>query len=62
MTHLDHITLFAQVQDSGGAGGPLGAIICLAIAILVIAGFWKTFEKAGKPGAAPGGASGGGSK
>jgi hypothetical protein len=28
----------------------IGVLIYLAIIVLIIAGFWKTFEKAGKPG------------
>ena len=30
--------------------GTFGVILYLAIIVVVIAGFWKTFEKAGKPG------------
>lgn len=40
-------------QDDGGGGGALALIpmiISLLIALVVIAGIWKTFEKAGKPG------------
>lgn len=37
-------------QEEGGTGGMLGTLIGLAIIVAVIAGFWKTFEKAGKPG------------
>lgn len=35
------------MQESGGILFPL---VMLAILILVMAGFWKTFTKAGKPG------------
>lgn len=35
-------------MDSGG--NSLGMLIYLAIIILMIAGMWKVFEKAGKPG------------
>lgn len=28
----------------------IGSIIYLAIVVIVIAGMWKTFEKAGQPG------------
>ncbi|MCC6970734.1 MAG: hypothetical protein IT434_10985 [Phycisphaerales bacterium] len=37
-------------QSSNNAGELIFAVIYLAIAILVIAGFWKTFAKAGEPG------------
>lgn len=37
--------------DSGfGAIGAIGIIIYLGILVLIIAGMWKTFSKAGKPG------------
>jgi hypothetical protein len=43
-----------MVQDygssGGGAGGLIVMIIELAIAVLIIAGMWKTFAKAGEPG------------
>jgi hypothetical protein len=43
-----------MVQDygssGGGAGGLIVMIIELAIAVLAIAGMWKTFAKAGEPG------------
>ena len=46
------------MQDDGGAAaagaaglfGGVFLIIWLAVIVLVIAGLWKTFEKAGKPG------------
>lgn len=34
----------------GGILGGVGALVYMAIFVLVIAGFWKLFEKAGKPG------------
>jgi hypothetical protein len=37
-------------MDQGGGGGALGTIIYLALVIATIAGLWKVFEKAGKPG------------
>ncbi len=44
--------LLAQnnVGDGGGIGGMLLLLIELAILVAVIAGVWKTFEKAGQPG------------
>lgn len=36
--------------SGGGAGGIVTMIVYLAITIAVIAGMWKTFEKAGEPG------------
>ena len=49
--------LLAQ-EDAGGAAGAAGGFLCicffwliwLAIVIVAIAGMWKVFEKAGKPG------------
>lgn len=37
-------------QSGGGMFGTIFLVICLAIFVLVIAGVWKTFTKAGKPG------------
>ena len=31
-------------------GGIIGGIIALAFVVLIVAAFWKIFEKAGKPG------------
>jgi uncharacterized membrane protein YhaH (DUF805 family) len=49
--------MLSLAQNSSGSGGALGGLIgivvivvYLAILILVIAGFWKMFEKAGQPG------------
>lgn len=47
--------LFAQNDGGGGgAAGAIGGMLCmlvyLALIVGVIAGFWKVFEKAGKPG------------
>jgi hypothetical protein len=39
--------------QNGGGGGELNvafAFIALAVAVVVIAGMWKTFQKAGQPG------------
>lgn len=36
--------------DGGGIAGALSAIVYLVIIVVVIAGMWKTFEKAGQPG------------
>ena len=44
------LSILAQEEGGGGAGGMIGLVIYLALVVLVIAGFWKTFEKAGKPG------------
>ena len=48
MTAFSHVPLIAQ--EGGGGGGILGSLIPLAIVVAVVAGFWKTFTKAGKPG------------
>lgn len=37
-------------QDDGGLFGLILSLLWLAVIVLVIAGFWKTFAKAGKPG------------
>ncbi len=37
-------------MNSGGGGSIVGTIIYLAIIVLMLAGMWKVFEKAGKPG------------
>ena len=48
---LFHTHLLAQVaEDVNGAGGAIAMIIWLAVMVFVIAGLWKTFTKAGKPG------------
>jgi hypothetical protein len=38
------------VGASEGGGGLIGSLIYLAVLVLVIAGGWKVFVKAGKPG------------
>jgi hypothetical protein len=45
---LSLLTILGQTED--GSGGAGGAIFGLLVAILVIAGMWKLFTKAGKPG------------
>lgn len=50
--HFSNSLLLAQ-DDGGGGGGAAGLVvglIQLAIIVGIIVGFWKTFEKAGKPG------------
>ena len=42
-----------EIEAGGGGGGIIGMVFMvawLAITVLVIAGFWKTFVKAGEPG------------
>jgi hypothetical protein len=41
--------LLAQAEQQQG-GGFVVLIIQLVVLVLIVAGFWKTFEKAGKPG------------
>ena len=48
MNFLNHTILLAQAEDEGG--GAILTIVMLAFCIGIIAGVWKTFEKAGKPG------------
>lgn len=48
---LESFTTLAQ--QGGGGGGIVGVLFLLfwlAIIVLVVAGFWKTFAKAGQPG------------
>jgi len=42
------VNVLVPLQSDGG--GILGAIAPLAVTIVIFAGFWKTFEKAGEPG------------
>src|SRR5262245_4470239 len=46
---LTLLTILAQ-QDDGSGGGAGGAIFGLLVGLLVIAGMWRLFTKAGKPG------------
>jgi hypothetical protein len=52
MNRFDHAFMFAQIDGDGGGGaiGGILSIVWLAVVILAIAGMWKTFSKAGKPG------------
>jgi uncharacterized membrane protein YhaH (DUF805 family) len=48
-------TLLAQTSTpssggEGGAAGVLSTLVFLALFVLVLAGFWKVFTKAGQPG------------
>ena len=45
----NHIMLWAQ-EGGGGIGGMIFLVIWLALVVAIIAGFWKTFAKAGQPG------------
>ena len=47
---LTILTILAQSDDGAASGGAGGSIVGLVIGILVIAGMWKVFTKAGKPG------------
>jgi hypothetical protein len=40
----------ALLQEGGDGGGAGSSLISLIIAVLVIAGWWKVFAKAGQPG------------
>jgi len=42
--------MFLLAQEVSSEGSPLAGVVGLAIVILVFAGIWKTFTKAGKPG------------
>src|ERR1051325_9185522 len=45
-----HALNFLAQRDNGDGGGVFTLLIWLAIIVVVIAGLWKTFEKAGHPG------------
>jgi len=47
---LTILTILAQSDDGAAAGGGVSSIVGLLVAVLVIAGMWKVFTKAGKPG------------
>jgi len=47
---LTILTILAQSDDGAAAGGGISSIVGLLVAVLVIAGMWKIFTKAGKPG------------
>ena len=47
---LTILTILAQSDDGAAAGGGVSSIGGLLVAVLVIAGMWKVFTKAGKPG------------
>jgi hypothetical protein len=42
------VNFLVPLQNDGG--GILGIIAPLAVTVVIFAGFWKTFEKAGEPG------------
>jgi hypothetical protein len=44
------IWLLAQNDNAGGIGAAIGGVVYLALVVLLIAGMWKAFDKAGKPG------------
>jgi hypothetical protein len=54
MADLNQMVLLAQVDVDGGVGGLLCMALWLVMIVVMIvaniAGFWKVFEKAGKPG------------
>jgi hypothetical protein len=54
MVHLSFLANILLQDDSGGIiaafGGLFGFVCWFIFLVLFIAGFWKTFEKAGKPG------------
>jgi hypothetical protein len=43
-------SMMLLAQQGGGAGSTVMMLVWLAILVLVIAGVWKVFTKAGKPG------------
>ena len=49
-TWLSVLAQEGGAEEPGGAAGAVILVVQLAIFILAIAGMWKVFEKAGKPG------------
>lgn len=47
---LNMTWLLAQNDNGGAAGAMMILVVQLAVAVLVIAGMWQAFAKAGKPG------------
>ena len=47
---LSNLALLAQTDSGSALGGSVFMLVCLALSLIVVAGFWKTFTKAGKPG------------
>jgi hypothetical protein len=43
-------SLFMLAAGDGTGVGIVGIVIYIALIVLIIAGFWKVFEKAGQPG------------
>jgi hypothetical protein len=43
-------TILAQGDNNGGMVAIIANVIALLLVVVVIAGIWKTFDKAGKPG------------
>lgn len=48
MLNVKNVALLAQ--EGGGLGGIIPLIVTLVLMIVILAGAWKTFEKAGQPG------------
>jgi hypothetical protein len=46
----EHAALLLAQEDNGGALGGLVLLVELALVVVVVAGLWQTFAKAGKPG------------
>lgn len=44
------LTTFGQNNNATAAGGMVVLLIQLFVVVLVVAGLWKTFDKAGQPG------------
>jgi hypothetical protein len=50
-TFMTFLTVLAQQGDNGGGlAGLIGSLLYLAILVVVIAGMWKMYVKAGQPG------------
>lgn len=50
MFDISSAMMLAQDDGGGGVGGAIFLIVYFALIFVVIAGIWKTFAKAGKPG------------
>lgn len=47
---LPILTSFVMQDDGSGGGSAIGSLIQFVLIVLYIAGMWKVFSKAGKPG------------
>jgi len=46
-------TVLADTTTTNSGAGAVGGLVGLIVAVLVIAGMWRMFQKAGQPGVPP---------